>query len=183
MERISLTMVHHLKEIPDNPFPAPYKIRRFTGQGQAKWASILTEAGEFPNQEAALKRFKEEFEPHLNDVKERIYFIESEEGEAIGTASAWYGVLGGEEIGRIHWVGIIPEHQGKKLAKPLLCFLLKKLASWHDKAYLKTQTTNVKAVNAYLGLGFVPSIQDETQKAGWEYLEKELGKKILEFYT
>jgi GNAT superfamily N-acetyltransferase len=172
-------MVHDLKEIPDSPFPASYKMRSFTGMDHEKWASILTEAGEFPDQEAALDRFREEFGPHPTDVKERMYFIENEEGEAIGTATAWYGVLRGEEIGRIHWVGIIPEHQGKKLAKPLLCFLLKKLAGWHDKAYLKTQTTNVKAVNAYLSLGFVPSIQDETQKAGWVLLEKELGKKVL----
>jgi GNAT superfamily N-acetyltransferase len=179
MERISLTMVHHLKKIPDYPFPASYKMRSFTGKDEAKWASILTAAGEFPDQEAALRRFQEEFEPHLTDVKERMYFIENEEGEAIGTATAWYGLQGGEEMGRIHWVGIVPEHQGKKLAKPLLCFLLEKLAGWHEKAYLKTQTTNVKAVNAYLGLGFVPFIQDETQKAGWELLEKELEKKIL----
>lgn len=106
-----------------------------------------------------------------------MFFIEDETGQAIGTASAWYGELNGEEMGRIHWVGIVPEHQGKKLAKPLLTFLLQQLASRHRKAYLKTQTTNLKAINAYLNLGFEPCIKAKTEEVIWEQVFGELDSK------
>lgn len=173
MQRLPLIMVHPLSNIPSYPLPVPYKIRSFK-ENEERWADILTKAGEFDSVEAGLDRFRQEFAPYPDDVRQRMFFIEDKNGQAIGTASAWYGELNGEEMGRIHWVGIVPEHQGKKLAKPLLTFLLQQLASWHGKAYLKTQTTNLKAINAYLNLGFEPYIMDKTEEALWEQVYGEL---------
>lgn len=173
MQRLPLIMVHSLSNIPSLPLPEPYNIRSFK-KDEENWAAILTRAGEFDSIEAGLQRFRQEFAPYPDDVRQRMFFIEDENGQAIGTASAWYGALNGEDMGRIHWVGIVPEHQGKKLAKPLLAFLLQQLGSMHGKAYLKTQTTNLKAINAYLNLGFVPYIKDEREETIWEQVYKEL---------
>ena len=173
MQRLPLIMVHSLSNIPSYPLPEPFNIRSFK-KDEENWAAILTKAGEFDSIDAGLHRFKQEFAPYPDDVRQRMFFIEDETGQAIGTASAWYGELNGEEMGRIHWVGIVPEHQGKKLAKPLLTFLLHQLASLHRKAYLKTHTTNLKAINAYLNLGFAPYTKDETEEANWEQAYTEL---------
>ncbi|UYZ21772.1 GNAT family N-acetyltransferase [Mesobacillus jeotgali] len=173
MQRLPLIMAHSLSNIPSYPLPEPYKIRSFK-QDEEKWATILTKAGEFDSIDTGLERFRQEFVPYPDAVRQRVFFIEDETGQAIGTASAWFGELNGEEMGRIHWVGIVPEHQGKKLAKPLLTFLLQQLASMYGKAYLKTQTTNLKAINAYLNLGFEPYIKDEREETIWEQVYKEL---------
>lgn len=175
MQRLPLIMVHSLSNIPTHPVPEAYHIRSFEND-EKDWAAILTNAGEFDSVNAGLDRFKQEFAPYPAEVRKRMFFLENEAGQAIGTASAWYGELNGEEMGRIHWVGIVPEYQGKKLAKPLLAFLLQQLASTHQKAYLKTQTTNLKAINAYLKLGFTPYIQDDTAGAIWDEVYTELDK-------
>ncbi len=174
MQRLPLIMVYSLSNIPSYPLPEPYKIRSFKKDEEKNWAAILTKAGEFNSIDAGLQRFRQEFAPYPDDIRKRMFFIEDETGQAIGTASAWYGELNGEEMGRIHWVGIVPEQQGKKLAKPLLTFLLQQLASMHEKAYLKTQTTNLKAINAYLILGFAPYIKDESEETIWKQVYKEL---------
>lgn len=62
-------------------------------------------------------------------MTERCLFIENEHGEAIATTTAWYGDLRGKVEGRIHWVGVIPEYQGRGLAKPLLSEAMKTLKS------------------------------------------------------
>ncbi len=135
MQRLPLIMIHALASIPSYSLPEPYKIRNFK-EDEENWAHILTKAGEFASAEAGLDRFRQEFAPYPEDVRQGMFFLEDENGQAIGTATAWYGELNGEEMGRIHWVGIVPDHQGKKLAKPLLTFLLQQLASRHRKAYL-----------------------------------------------
>jgi RimJ/RimL family protein N-acetyltransferase len=174
MQRLPLMMIHPLSNIPSYPLPEPYKIRNFEQNVEEIWASILTKAGEFPSIDAGVDRFRQEFAPHLDEVRQRMFFIEDVNGEAIGTATAWFGELDGEKMGRIHWVGIVPEHQGKRLAKPMLTFLLQQLAKKHEKAYLKTQTTNLIAINAYLNLGFVPFTKDETEADIWEVVKAEL---------
>src|SRR5699024_8980243 len=124
----------------------------FQAGDQINWARIETQAGEFQNEKSALEHFKKEFGPYQYELKKRCLFIETNDGEKIGTTTAWFGQLKEDEniYGRIHWVGIVPDHQGKKLAKPLLSHALKVLAQFHDKAYLTSQTTSYQAVNMYL---------------------------------
>lgn len=154
MKRIKLKMFRdNLENIPQFDLPEGYSIRKFREGDEIEWAKIETAAEEFKTVEDALKRFDKEFGSNIEEMKHRCLFIENEDGEAIGTTSAWFGDLDGtgEQKGRIHFVAIKPEYQGKKLSKPLLTAALNTLIKEnHNKVYLTTQTTSYQAINMYL---------------------------------
>lgn len=126
----------------------------------------------------ALKRFNKEFGNHVTEMEQRCIFIENEQREVVGTTTAWYGNLGDDTqmMGRIHWVGIIPAYQGKKLSKPLLSAAMNILALYHDKAYLTSQTISYKAINMYLEFGFKPVQLDENYHKAWQLLAQKLNE-------
>jgi ribosomal protein S18 acetylase RimI-like enzyme len=90
-----------------------------------------------------------------------------------------HGDFEGEERGRVHWVGIVPSYQGRKLSKPLLSAVVARLAIDHQKAYLNTQTTSYQAVNLYLNFGFMSYLGNDSGKEGWVLMEQILHRKIL----
>lgn len=181
MKEIKIAMFRNdLENIPTYSLPKDFKFRLFKEGDQSKWAQIETAVGEFDNENEALERFEEEFAPHLDEFKERCLFIENKEGKIIGTTTAWYGKLTEDDeiMGRIHWVSILPEYQGMKLAKPLLSKAMHLLAKYHSKAYLTSQTTSYKAVNMYLAYGFKPVVTGKKDREAWTLLEEVLDKKI-----
>ncbi|MBM7599509.1 ribosomal protein S18 acetylase RimI-like enzyme [Virgibacillus halotolerans] len=182
MKRIPLKMIRKdLLHIPEYSLPNGFRMRLFEKSDEHNWAKIETSVDEFENEEAALERFNKEFGAYLDEMTRRCIFIENSNGEAIGTTTAWYGDLkgDGEISGRIHWVGVAPEYQGKKLAKPLLSAAMNILANYHSKAYLTSQTTSYQAVNMYLNYGFEPFITGPTCNEAWSLLEEILNRKIL----
>ncbi len=182
MKRIPLKMKRaDLKHIPEHQLPEGFKIRFFEKGEEQVWARVETAVDEFTDETAALAHFEKEFGQFRDEMTERCLFLETNEGEVIGTTTAWYGKLEGEEnvTGRIHWVGVIPEYQGKKLSKPLLAEAMRVLAEFHDSAYLTSQTTSYQAVNMYLNFGFEPYVTNETDIEAWTLLEEVLNRKIL----
>jgi GNAT superfamily N-acetyltransferase len=181
MKEISLEMIRdHMDHFPYFSCSSDYTIRTFVRGDERLWARIEAEVGEFANQEQALEHFQAEFGPFLSELEDRCFLLEDKHGEAIGTATAWYGYVAGEKRGRIHWVGIVPSYQGRKLSKPLLSAVMARLAKDHQKAYLTTQTTSYQAVNLYLNFGFAPSFSSDTSKEGWLLMEQMLHRKILQ---
>jgi GNAT superfamily N-acetyltransferase len=168
----------NLLDIPDAPLPEGYSLRTFRPGDEEHWARIEHAVDEFKSTEAAMRRFREEFAPHIAEVEKRCLFVIDGQGLPIGTTTAWYGMLNGKRIGRIHWVAVVPEHQGKKLSKPLLSAALRTLAQFHDKAYLTTQTTSYKAVGMYLNYGFEPVMQTPECTEGWKLIGQLLGRRI-----
>lgn len=160
--------------------PAGYRLRLFMPGDEANWARIETEAGEFASVDDALRRFRDEFGASIDDMRERCIFIENGEGEPIGTATAWYKTIAGESFGRLHWVGIVPREQGRKLAKPLVAAALRVLAAKHRKAMLTSQTDSWRAIKMYLDFGFVPLLDGtEDCMEAWRWLESQLGLAIM----
>lgn len=182
MKRIPLKMVRKdLLNIPAYALPTGFRIRMFEKGDEHHWARIETSVDEFKNEEAARERFDKEFGTYMDEMAKRCIFIENSNGEAIGTTTAWYGDLNGDgEIsGRIHWVGIDPKYQGKKLSKPLLSAAMNILAQDHAKAYLTSQTTSYQAINMYLNYGFEPFLTEPRCHEAWALLEEKLNRKIL----
>jgi len=176
---IPLTMqCPNLLEIPDAPLPAGYEVRTFRRGDETAWARIECAAGEFKTEEEALQHFRKEFGEHLAGMEERCLFITDEHGDPIGTTTAWYGEFQGAVIGRIHWVAVVPEHQGKKLSKPLLSQALRTMARFHEQAYLTTQTTSYKAVGMYLNYGFIPVLDNEKCEEGWRMIGQLLNRTV-----
>ncbi|GIP35046.1 GNAT family N-acetyltransferase [Paenibacillus sp. J2TS4] len=168
----------HLLNIPNYTVPSPYRIRPFRSGDEEHWAAIEWKAGEFPSQDEARLHYANEFGEHSDEMELRCFLLEDGAGSALGTTTAWYKSLQGKIYGRIHWVAIVPEHQGRGLAKPLLASAMKRLADFHDKAYLTTQTTSWKAIGMYLQFGFEPWIVRPSCKDGWAWMEEQLQRKI-----
>lgn len=182
MKRIPLKMMRNdLLHIPEYALPPGFRIRLFEKGDEHNWARIETSAGEFKDEESALEHFNKEFGPYMDEMSTRCVFIENKNGEVIGTTTAWYGDLNGngEVSGRIHWVGVSLEFQGKKLSKPLLSAAMNILADHHSKAFLTSQTTSYQAINMYLNYGFEPLITGPSCFEAWTLLEKKLNRKIL----
>lgn len=183
MKYFPLKMVRDdLLDIPQFDLPDGYRICFYRKGDEHHWASIEASVDEFKHKAEALEHFQKEFGSYKNEMEKRCLFIENEAGEKIATTTAWYGDLqrNGELIGRIHWVGVMPAYQGKKLAKPLLTAAMNILAAHHSKAYLTTQTTSFQAVNMYLNYGFKPYITDTVYEEGWRLMERVLERKIVE---
>jgi ribosomal protein S18 acetylase RimI-like enzyme len=177
---IQLTMVRdHMDNIPSFACPEGFRIRTFVRGDQQHWARVEALAGEFTDEDEALRDFEEEFGAVLDRMEDRCFLLEDGHGDPIGTATAWSGDFAGQERGRVHWVGIVPAYQGRKLAKPLLSTVMARLARDHASAFLTTQTTSYRAVNMYLDFGFVPLLVDQADEAGWRMMERVLQRTIL----
>ena len=141
----------------------------------------------------ARARWQEEFAAHAHEggeLGERMFFILDEEDRALGTATAWYDPPvqeGDAPSGRVHWVAMRPEAQGKGLAKPLLAHVLRTLQSLHPPTSeggippirLITHCQAARAIGMYLEVGFVPAplsggddIQgfSEAEGEGWQMM-------------
>jgi GNAT superfamily N-acetyltransferase len=182
MKNIPLTMINENLGTLQPPYslPADYTVRKFREGDREKWAEIETAAGEFDTVSQASDHFQNEFGAHLEEFKDRCLFLLTNTGEIIGTGTAWYNPdFHGETWGRVHWIAIHPEYQGKNLAKPFLSIVLKKLSEYHAKAYLKTQTTSYKAVKIYLDFGFEPLVESYDCYEGWGVLADMLDHPAL----
>jgi ribosomal protein S18 acetylase RimI-like enzyme len=95
------------------------------------------------------------------------------DGQAIGTATAWFkDNFEGRRFGRVHWVAIVPEYQGRGLAKPLMSTICRRLQELgHDCAYLTTSTARLPAINLYRRFGFEPLIRTPEEADIWKRLD------------
>jgi GNAT superfamily N-acetyltransferase len=171
-----------LADLPDYALPDGYSIRTFKRGEGPLWAEIGFAAGNFQSLEEAREQFEKGFEKPVEDMESRCFFVVHDAtNRAVGTSMAWYdpGFAEGENYGRVHWVAIIPDHQGKGLAKPLMIAVLRRLAESHPKAMLDTQTFRKAAVNLYLDLGFVPFFKRDTCPQAWADLAAQLRHPAL----
>jgi len=171
-EVIRVTMTRpDLDAIPAHAFSGGYGCRLFRPGDEAAWAEIESAAGEFASEGAAREHFAREFGPFEDDLMHRCLLLEAPDGRAVGTTTAWYGdTLPGGPQGRLHWVAIHPEHQGRRLARPLVCAALRILAQHHDRAYLTSQTSSARAIGIYLDLGFEPYLDTPRADEAWRML-------------
>jgi GNAT superfamily N-acetyltransferase len=122
-----------------------------------------------------VETFNEQFGHDLPAMEDRCLFLVAPDGRTVGTTTAWYeNDFCGRSWGRIHWVAIIPEFQGRGLAKPMMTAAMNRLTSSHDNAYLFTHTLRVPAVNLYLNFGFRPLVRSDAERAGWQDLRGQL---------
>lgn len=169
MTDIPLYMKHNLKNTPHFPLPEGYQFRFFGQEGDAEaWAKIVTLTNEFSNEDKAMIRFNEEFLPYIAEAEKRMIFIVTDESQLVGTATAWFGKWNDEVIGRLHWIEIIPEFQGRKLGRPLITKAMELLGDYHSSAFLKTQQSSEAAIHLYDQLGWKPAILHKEEQNVWD---------------
>lgn len=170
----------HIRSVNTNiALPDGYYFRNFKDGDQEIWAGIETAAGEFSSIDKALKRFTDEFSGFESELQSRCFFLCDSNDRVIGTSMGWYGKEVSEEIiGRLHWVAIHPDYQGRKLGKALVARALKRIQQSHARAYLTSRTTNWKAINMYLDFGFKPLYTTPDCEKAWHLLAKKLNRDI-----
>lgn len=182
MRNMGLTMIReHMEDIPEYPFPEGFSIRNYQpGEGHL-WMRIQRAAEKFIKVEDDL--FDREFGSKLPHLEDRSFFVITDDGEAVGTVTAWWNPdWRGREWGIIHWIAIHPDYQGRGLSKPAMTAAMKRLKKSHDRAYLNTSTGRIIAVKVYLDFGFYPDLERDNSQAAWEEVASVLVHPTLKNY-
>jgi ribosomal protein S18 acetylase RimI-like enzyme len=171
-EYLNVRMVReNLDNIPEYDLPAGYSVRWYRPGYEKHWQEVQLLADEYTRVTPDL--FEKQFGTDIQLLSERQCFLCDDEENIIGTATAWLDNLGGKSLGRIHWLAIAPQQQGRGLANPLLTIICKRLKDLgHSKTYLTTQTVRIPAINLYTKFGFAPAIDSERDREIWEKLRQ-----------
>ena len=182
-DNVEVKMVRdNLQELREIPCLDGYHFVNFAPGDEDEWVALYAAAEPFLTIDRAL--FDEKFRGDVKALCERMIFMVQNNGnetrrrrrrDIIGTAVAWYDdKQHTTEWGRLHWVAIHPDFQGKGLSKPLVATTLQRLVKLgHSKAYLITSTGRVAAIKLYLQFGFVPEPRNEMEQDAWgRFFEK-----------
>lgn len=168
----------HMRDLPQFALPADYAIRNVrAGEGpvwEAAWKQIEP-YGPIPD-----GLFAREFGDDPARIEERCFFLESAQDGVVGTISGWNtAITGGPPWGHIHWVGVMPAHQGKGLCKAIMSHAMNFLAQRHDRCFLDTATARAGAIKVYLDFGFLPDMTYPNADAAWAAFRETLSHPAL----
>lgn len=167
-----------LEALPRHDLPSGFQLRTYRDGDADHWVRIHELADKY--NKVTTETFQKEFGFDIDAMRERGFFLETQAGEVIGTATAWYDDdFEGEPYGRVHWVAIIPEYQGRGLAKPLLSKVMECLARAHGKAYLVTSSARIPAIRLYLKYGFQPFLHNVDSIKAWDLVGTCLNHPLL----
>lgn len=156
-----------LENLPDAPLPPGFALRWYAPGDEAHWLRIHLGADQLNVITPEL--FHEQFGNDPALLAQRQCYALSPAGQVVGTASAWFSnAFEGGRWGRVHWLAVLPEFQGRGLGRALLgavCRRLRELG--HDRAYLTTSAARLPAIALYLKFGFEPRIRDATEAGVW----------------
>jgi ribosomal protein S18 acetylase RimI-like enzyme len=165
---VDIVMIQHdLATTPQVALPNGYSMRPYRDGDIPVWVAVQNAAD--PYFVATAESFTETMPGNTQYLAERVLFLVDPTGNEIGSIAGWNdSFVEDREIGHIHWVAIIEAAQGRGLAKPMLsaaCAVMQR--NGYNEAYLETNTRRLPAINLYLQFGFVPYVQNETQREAW----------------
>jgi GNAT superfamily N-acetyltransferase len=169
----------HLNDVPSFSLPQAYVFRNYQFQDEENWFKIYKASDNY--NKVYSTTFREYFGAEITKLEQRQIYICNEAGLAVATATAWddQNFLG-EPWGRVHWLAVHPDFQGRGLAKCLLTKVIKRLQECgHKKVYLRTYTMREKAIMLYLNYGFMPLIRSSEDDRVWRSLAKNIDHKNL----
>lgn len=135
---------------PSHFLPPGFSIRAHRSGDAAHWRAIHERADPFNSFDDAT--FAAWFGDDEEVLRARQKFLVAPDGEIIGTATAWFD---SPEVGRVHWVAIVPEHHGRGLSRPLLSVVGQTLQDLgHTRAVLTTSLERPVAIALYRKFGF-----------------------------
>lgn len=157
-----------LKGLPECPLPAGYSIRWFQSGDAAHWLRIHHDADPF--NEVTPELFNRQFGCDLARLAGCQCYLQDVMGRVVGTGTAWTaGERPGGRWGRVYWLAILRQYQGRGLGKPLLAAVCNRLRELgHDRACVVTSTGRLPAVSLYLQFGFQPEMRSDADRAIWD---------------
>jgi len=177
MENIGLRMHRStLESLPAAPLPEGFCFRTYEPgrsnqpDDRGIWVQLYRAAERYVEITPAL--FEREFYGDEAALEQRMLFLCRSNGTAVGTSTAWYDDIAQRaEAGRVHWVAIHPDFQGRGLGRCLLAETLGVLRRLgHTSAYLMTSSARLPALSLYLSFGFTPQIESAEQYKAWQQL-------------
>lgn len=159
-----------LANVPVYALPPGYSAHWYESGDVKHWVSIHERAERYA--EVTEQVHEENFGSDFDTLHQRQCFLLDQHTNPIATATAWSDdEYDGCISGRVHWVAVVPEHQGRGLSKSLLSIVLGRMVELGDnRAYLRTSTARLPAVNLYAGFGFLPALRTSDDYAAWEQL-------------
>lgn len=158
-----------LRELPPSALPSGYRLRAFRPGDETAWLAIQAASDRFNAHVIAPDLFARVFGADEPTLASRLFFAEGAGGEPVGTAAAWWREGPDDTWGRVHWVAVLPEHQGKGLGRALLTAVCARLADLgHAHAYLTTSAGRLPALRLYLSAGFRPEVGSAEEASAWE---------------
>ncbi len=178
---------NNLEDIPTFPLPDGYRFVLYKSGDRDAWIDIEKSAKEFKTYEDGLKSWNEYFGGKDGELVRRMVFIETDGGEKVATATAYYDIYGRDSSGAgwLHWVSVRREFQGKGLSKPLISHTLEVMRSLgYSHAKIPTQTTSWVACKVYLDFGFTPIPRNaERNRDGWRIVKALTNHPALAKFT
>jgi GNAT superfamily N-acetyltransferase len=181
---VSVHMVcDDMVNFPQYDLPAGYHFRMFRQGDDVTWTDLHVAAEPFIKVTPEL--FVREYGEHLEVLPDRMFFVETDNGEAVASISAWwqYDRYNPNERGRIHWVVVHPNHQRRGITKPMMTRAMQRLAASHPNAMLGTSSERTWALKVYLDFGFYPDpteIEAKPEVAeAWRSVQERLNHPLL----
>lgn len=172
----------HLNNLPQWPLPAGYRLRLYRPGDEAVWVALHVDADLYNDVELAT--FERTYGREYAALAERMFFVETLDGEPAGSATAWWVDDWGDggPWGHVHWVVVARAHQGRGIMRGMMTAVMARMAQSHDRAMLDTNTARTAAVKVYLDAGFSPCPGDlaaARQLAGWQLVQATLHHPAL----
>jgi mycothiol synthase len=153
-----------LAGLPAVALPEGFHLAHFRLGDEAAWESIIGEsfgwserAGKFDAIMRADAAFRAE-----------CVLLVRHGDRPVATASAWHRASHGPRIGYLHYVGVLPAYQGKRLGLHVSLACLHVMSQeGRTAAVLQTDDSRVAAIKTYLRLGFTPVLVHENQRRRW----------------
>jgi len=173
----------NMDDIAQVAFPEGFGVRDMRTEDASLWTDIHWDAEPFiakPFMEINEELFFREFGDDAAEIKQRLFFVVTDKGVAVGTVGAWYSRdFKGADYGRIHWIAVRPAYQGLGLGKAALSCAMNRLAKWHRRCYLTTQTGRIPAIRMYLDFGFLPDLDPDGAADAWRGVREKLDHPVL----
>ena len=165
----------NLEGSPEHSLPPPYRLRMYqTGDAQ-HWLNIHRLADRYTHVTADL--FGRQFGDDPQRLAERQLYLCDGDDQPIGTATAWFDDRPGGDpsTGRVHWVAILPDYQGRGLSKPLMTAVCRRLCELgHQRAILSTGSARLPAICMYLKFGYIPMLTKPEEATAWRAIRDAL---------
>ena len=142
--------------IPEYKLPEGYKFVFFQMGDEKDWGDIQESVGGYDTDVEAMLKFQSKYTQMPDEIVRRCIFVESPEGERVGTVMIWWEYSGLRRDPWLNYVAVKPTHQGKGICQAMLCHMLHMAIDIEGDRdmYLHTQTWSHQAIRIYEKFGF-----------------------------